>query len=175
MSRKCHDKKLRRTKATTDKPYHFTESGLDHIYLVGIVVYKCEECDEELPEIPNIAQLHDSIGEGLVKKPTLLTGPEIRFLRKNLGLLAADFGKYLDTTPVSVSRWETGEQEVSKENDKLIRYFYLRSKEEKINLRIKHPSVEQLSHVEKESKVMNMNVRVRPGSVTTEFVESVSA
>ncbi len=175
MNRKCHNKKMRKARATIDRPYHFVESGLDHIYLVGIPVYRCEECNEELPEIPNIAQLHDKIAEGLVRKPALLTGREIRFLRKNLGLLAVDFGKYLDTTSVSVSRWETGEQEISKENDKIIRYFYLRFKEEKINLRIKQPSVEQLSHVEKEVKALNMNVRVRPGGVTTEFVEAAAA
>src|SRR5207245_7852003 len=122
-----------------------------------------------IPEIPRIAQLHDKIAEGLTKKPSILIGPEIRFLRKNLGLLATDFAKYLDTTPVSVSRWETGDQ-ISKENDKLIRYFYLRFKEEKTNSRITQPSVEQLSHVGKETKVLNMNVRVRPHSVTTEFV-----
>jgi putative zinc finger/helix-turn-helix YgiT family protein len=174
MNRKCHDKRLRKGKATLEQPYHFVESGLDHIYLVGITVYRCDECNEELPEIPNIAQLHDKIAEGLVKKPSLLAGQEIRFLRKNLGLLAADFGKYLDTTSVSVSRWETGEQEISKENDKLIRYFYLRFKEEKTNLRIKQPSVEQLSHVEKEVKTLNMNVRVRPSGVTTEFVEAIA-
>jgi putative zinc finger/helix-turn-helix YgiT family protein len=171
----CHGKKPRKRKATMDQPYHFIESGLDNIYLVGITVYRCDSCEEELPEIPSIAQLHDKIAERLVTKPSILAGPEIRFLRKNLGLLASEFAKFLDTTPVSVSRWETGEQPVAKENDKLIRYFFLRYKEEKTNSRIRQASVEQLSHTDESAKALNMNVRVRPhGDVTTEFVEAVA-
>ena len=63
MSQKCHNKKMQRRKATIEHPYHFVESGLDHIYLVGIPVNYCEECKEELPEIPNVAQLHEKIAE----------------------------------------------------------------------------------------------------------------
>jgi putative transcriptional regulator len=161
---------MKKTKATVDRPYHFLESGLDNIYLAGITIHKCEECEEEIPEIPKIAQLHNNIAYGLLKKPALLSGPEIRFLRKNLGLLANDFGKFLGTTPVSVSRWETGEQEISKENDKLIRYFYIRFREEKTKLLIKEPSVTELSEVYNAAKDLNMNVTVRADRVTTEFV-----
>jgi putative zinc finger/helix-turn-helix YgiT family protein len=162
---------MQKTKATAERPYHFVESGLDNIYLVGIPVHVCEECGEQVPEIPKLAQLHDVIADGLLKKPALLNGQEIRFLRKNLGLMATEFAKYLCTTPVSVSRWETGAQEISKEHDSLIRYFYLRFKEEKTKLRIAQPSVAELSEIEKESKNLCMNVRVGPRSMKTEFAE----
>jgi putative zinc finger/helix-turn-helix YgiT family protein len=167
----CTCKKLRKRRASTEQPYHFIESGLDNVFLVGIVVATCVQCEEQIPEIPNISQLHDKIAETLVTKPAMLLGPEIKFIRKNLGLLAGDFAKYLDTTPVSVSRWENGEM-ISKENDLLIRYFYLRFKEEKTKSRIEQPSVHALGHTEKTSKQLNMNVKVRPNKLSAEFVDA---
>lgn len=56
----------------------------------------------------------------------------------------------------------------------MIRYFCLRFKEEKTKLRIKEPSVAALSKVEDEAKKLNMNVRVKRYSVTTEFVEAMA-
>jgi putative zinc finger/helix-turn-helix YgiT family protein len=166
---KCTKVKMQKRRANFERPYHFLESGLDNVFLVGINIYSCKDCNEELPEIPNISQLHDTIAGALVAKPVILTGSEIRFLRKNLGLKATELAKALDTTAVSVSRWETGEQEVGKENDKLIRYFYLRCKEEKTNHRIQGELVEQLSQVEHQSRALNMNVDVPHR--TAEFVE----
>lgn len=175
LCQKCNGKNMQRRKATHERPYHYTESGLETVFLAGITVYQCAGCAEEVPEIPNIAQLHDGIALTLVRKPALLSGADIRFLRKNLRLKATDFAAFLDTTPVSVSRWETGEQPVSKENDKLIRYFYLRYKEEMTNRRIQG-LVAQLGHVEQEPKALVMNVKVRPrGTMSTEFVESAAA
>ena len=154
-----------------DRPYHFVESGLDNVFLAGITIRTCAECGEQLPEIPNISQLHDKIAEAIATKPAELNAQEIRFLRKNLGLQAGEFANYLDTSPVSVSRWENG-GEVSKENDKLIRYFYLRFKEEKTKSRIEHALVEKLRHADKPSKPLHLNVRVKPGGVKAEFVET---
>jgi putative zinc finger/helix-turn-helix YgiT family protein len=167
----CSCKKFRKRKANPDQPYHFVESGLDNVYLVGITVNTCADCGEQLPEIPRISQLHDKIAETIVTKPAELSGAEIRFLRKNLGLLAHDFASYLETTPISVSRWENGEP-VSKENDKLIRYFYLRFKEEKTKNRIEPAFVEKMHHAEKSSKPLHMNVQIKPNSVKAEFVET---
>jgi putative zinc finger/helix-turn-helix YgiT family protein len=173
---KCEKKRMQRRKATHEKPYHYSESGLDNILLTGIYVYDCPKCAETVPEIPNMVQLHDKIAEGLVTKPDLLSGPEIRFLRKNLRLKASDFAEFLQTTPVSVSRWETGEQEVSKENDRLIRYFYLRKKEEITDRRIKQAWVGQLRPVEPQPKPLVMNVEVnRKGELSAVFAEAVAA
>jgi putative zinc finger/helix-turn-helix YgiT family protein len=166
---KCSKAKMLRHRATDERPYRFVESGLDNVFLVGINIHSCKQCNEEVPEIPNLSQLHDIIAEGLVAKPVTLTGAEIRFLRKNLGLKAGELAKALDTTDVSVSRWETGEQDVSKENDKLIRYFYLRAKEERSKHRIQRELVQQLSDVEHQQRPLNMNVDVP--HKTAEFVE----
>lgn len=173
----CDGKRMAKRRATHERPYHYAESGLENVLLSGIYVYECPQCAATVPEIPSIIQLHDKIAERLVTKPDLLIGPEIRFLRKNLQLKAADFAQHLETTPVSVSRWETGEQPVSKENDRLIRYFYLRYKEELTNRRIKEASVGQLRQAEPQpAKNLVLNVQVNSkGEMSTEFAEALSA
>jgi putative zinc finger/helix-turn-helix YgiT family protein len=172
LCQKCRGR-MRRRKASRVKPYHFSECGLENVYLVGIYLFECPRCGEQLPEIPNIVKIHDALGAVLVTKPALLDGREIRYLRKNLGLKAADFAEYLQTTPVSVSRWETGEQAVSKENDNLIRYFYLRYKEETTRRRFREALVERLRHIAREQRPLTLNVELGPrGMMSTEFVEA---
>lgn len=174
ICQKCRAR-MRRRKASTEKPYHYLECGLPNVFLVGVYLFECPGCSERLPEIPNIVQLHDRISAALVTKPTVLDGPEIRFLRKNLGLKAADFAEFLETTPVSVSRWETGEQPASKENDKLIRYFYVRYKEETTRRRIREALVERLRHIEREPRPLVLNVEIGPHGMYTELVEAAAA
>jgi putative zinc finger/helix-turn-helix YgiT family protein len=42
------------------------------------------------------------------------TGEAFRFIRKALGMRAADVAEVLGTTPETVSRWETGQREVDR-------------------------------------------------------------
>ena len=70
--------------------YHYTESGLDIVY-IETNVFRCKKCNESVAEIPNIYGLHELIAEKLVKKPFLLKGKEIIFIRKFLHLKAVEF------------------------------------------------------------------------------------
>jgi len=70
--------------ATARNPWHYTESGLSNIYLVGIEVVRDPETGEEEPVIPCIEDLHECIFLNLIKKPGPLTGREFRFLRRHL-------------------------------------------------------------------------------------------
>lgn len=74
-------------KRTLVKDYPYRESGLGNVYLQNIATYQCE-CGEKLVQIPVIDRLHDTIAYYLLKKPSLLTGEEFRFLRKWVGLTA---------------------------------------------------------------------------------------
>jgi transcriptional regulator with XRE-family HTH domain len=60
----------------------------------------------ETPTIPKIAQLHRKMGEILIAKPTGLSGPEIRFLRKSAGFPAKEFSALLGVTASHLSRVE---------------------------------------------------------------------
>ena len=103
--------------------HHYVESGLDNIILKGIEICKCS-CGEEIVIIPKIAQLNGLVGLGLIKKKALLTGKEIRFLRKNIGLTAKKLSSYLGVDNATISRWENGNQNIDKTNDRFLRLVY---------------------------------------------------
>ena len=67
-----------------NKPYHYTESGLDNVYIYNMPVVK-DVNGEEVIYIQKINLLHKAIAEGLIKKAGLLKGKEIRFLRSEMG------------------------------------------------------------------------------------------
>ncbi|MGD0736710.1 MAG: hypothetical protein ABR976_16385 [Terracidiphilus sp.] len=109
--------------ATAESPFHFVDSGLPNVYLVGIKYFVCE-CGSVVAEIPALKQMMQLIARDIVTSPFDLTGNEIRFLRKRLGKKAADYCRYLGFTPESLSRVENGKQAVSIQAQKLARLSY---------------------------------------------------
>lgn len=107
--------------ATRKAPYHFTQSGLKNVYLAGITVEVCEKCGIESPIIPQIEQLHKAIASVLAGKPDLLSGEEIRFLRKIAGFPANKFAALLMMDAATLSRAENGHQSLGASSDKLAR------------------------------------------------------
>ena len=109
-------------KATMAEPYRYQMSGLDNVFLAGIDVRRCGKCDVRVPVIPKIEQLHKEITKFLVFKKDLLTGKEIRFLRKNAGLAANQFAALLGLDPAHLSRVENGKLDnLGTATDKLVR------------------------------------------------------
>jgi transcriptional regulator with XRE-family HTH domain len=109
--------------ATIDSPYHFVDSGLENLYLVGIKYFRCK-CGQELADIPAIKQLLNLIARDVVEQPFALSGDEIRFLRKRLGKKQADFSKQLGLEIETLSRIENGHLPASERTDKFIRLYY---------------------------------------------------
>lgn len=103
--------------------YRYTESGLPNVWLVGVEVFECE-CGENFAFIPCIQELHKLIAHELITQENSLSGLEIRFLRKTMGLKAKDFAELLGVKNVSISRWEHGEFSPSELTDRFIRLFY---------------------------------------------------
>ena len=66
----------------TKQMYEYRECGLEGIGLSGIRTFTCVGCKMVFPEIPNVIRLHEVIAGRLMEKPSPLTGPEFRFLRK---------------------------------------------------------------------------------------------
>lgn len=104
--------------------YHYQESGLDNVYLEGTDVCQCPACKEEIVSIHAVPELHNLIGKALTEKKSMLTGREIRFLRKNAGLSAKKFAGMIGVDNATVCRWENGEQNHASQNDRLIRLVY---------------------------------------------------
>jgi len=114
-------KSTKRTVASTQSPYRFVESGLEHVYLSGIEVYVCPRCGSVHPVIPNISGLHQTVATALATKKGPLVGEEIRFLRKVAGLTAAKFAQLLLIKPETLSRAENNHQTLGPSLDKLAR------------------------------------------------------
>ena len=106
----------RLTRATTDYP----ESGLDNVKLVDVPVWECGNGHQEV-EIRKAEQLHGLLVNALISKPTALLGPEIRFLRKELGMSGRMFARHLGMTAEHLSRLETGRRTVSPPTSVLVR------------------------------------------------------
>jgi putative zinc finger/helix-turn-helix YgiT family protein len=113
------------------RPYHYTESGLDNVYLVGVPRFVCENGHETV-RIPRMVELHAVLAEAILKKPAPLTGKEMRFLRKQIGLLARDVAEELGVSAIQVSRWENGKSRIPVARDRLFRLLFLRRLEEQV-------------------------------------------
>lgn len=152
----CRVEKL----ATEKEPFHFTDSGLPNIYLVGIRYFVCE-CGEVVAEIPAVKQLMQVIARDLVTSPLDLTGAEVRFLRKRLGKRAADFSQYLGIEPETLSRVENGKQAASRQIQKLARIAYCVFSEEPALLECAKPilqaMIEEIKKGKKQRIVLGMD------------------
>ena len=110
--------------------YHYTESGLDNVYLDNVTIESCK-CGEESVVIPKIDELHAVIANLLLHKKTPLLGKEVRYLRKEMGLSGVDLGKLLGVSNVSISRWENGEESVGPQSERLVRVIYVQLMQER--------------------------------------------
>ena len=102
---------MKKRRATRDDPYCYRQSRLRELFLHGIDVYVCPTGHEEAPIIPRVTQLYTSLADEITKRPGLLRGDEIRFLRKQAGLAAQDFAQLIGVTPEHLSRVENGHKE----------------------------------------------------------------
>lgn len=104
--------------------WHYTESGLDNIFLEGVDVFRCSVCGEEIVSIPSMPKLNTVIGCILILKQSPLNGKEIRYLRKNMGYSAKKFAAALAIDKSTLSRWEHGVRPPSSSLDRAIRLLY---------------------------------------------------
>lgn len=138
--------------------YRYTESGLPNVFLMNIKVAVCEACGETYPIIPSILLLHESIAEALALKPVTLTGAEIKFLRKQLGMTAARWATYLKMDKASVSRLENAHNPVSRQTDALSRLLYFRLLEEKEDRHISENITSRIASVETDDDELGLKV-----------------
>jgi putative zinc finger/helix-turn-helix YgiT family protein len=139
--------------------YQYIESGLDNVFLNNIKVYSCRDCDAQVPVIPKILVLHNTIGYAIVSKKSLLSGAEAKFLRKNLRIKSQDWAKLLRSKKETISRWENGSQTIGLQSDLLIRYLYLRLIEEKTEIRFELKIAESLSEFNSDETAIIIDVK----------------
>lgn len=101
--------------------YRYTESGISNVVLQGIEVADCPKCGNSEVIIPRMAKLHRAIARALANSPARLTGEQLRFLRKHLGLSGDQLGRYLHTDKTKISKWERGQDRIGPATDRLVR------------------------------------------------------
>lgn len=104
--------------------YHYTDSGLDNVYLENGYTIHQTPYGEGI-SIANTAKLHRLIGDWLVSLPKALTGAELRFLRLELELTQRDLAAMLNQQEQAVRRWEKyRNKEINGSADYLLRALY---------------------------------------------------
>lgn len=124
-------------------PLHYTDCGLEDVYLVsGYEIEKTPYGDGL--SVKNLDQLHKAIGFYLVNGKKVLSGKELRFLRKQLDLTQSELGKFLGLSSQQVARWEKSENEISGPADLLVRAFFIEHAGGKLNLQKLAGSLEEV-------------------------------
>lgn len=99
--------------------YHYTECGLPDVWIEGLRVK--DDAGEEVIMIPNIGSLHKLISTEVVTSRGTLTGPELRYLRTEMGLTQTQLGELVHRERLTVSRWERGESTLDGATEAYIR------------------------------------------------------
>lgn len=117
---------------TEQQPYHYTECGLDNVFIYGMNPIT-DDKGEKVFSIPKINKLHKSITEDIVSKQAMIAGKELRFIRTRMGLTQSELAKIIHKDHQTVGRWEREETLIDQNAELIIRLLAI----EKLELRIK--------------------------------------
>lgn len=115
--------------ATTNVEYHYTQCGLDNVWLTNGYEITETPYGKSL-SIDDVEGLHTAITQALIDIARPLTGDELRFLRIHLDLSQKALGEYFGKSDQSVAKWEKSEM-VPKDVDYLIRHIIRQTINEK--------------------------------------------
>jgi putative transcriptional regulator len=107
--------------------YHYTDSGLDNVWLENGFTIENHPHYGELISITNVRGLHETIARWLIRQPRTLTGAEFRFLRTELDMSQRSLGDLLGVTEQAVAKWEKSRDKpvANKPAERLLRGVYL--------------------------------------------------
>ena len=71
--------------------------------------------------VPDAEELAAAVALALCFMPTRLTGAEVRFIRRVMGMTGQELAAAVEMDPATLSRWEHGKQEVGGWADKAVR------------------------------------------------------
>lgn len=113
--------------------YHYTESGLDYVYLAnGFDIRETER--GAMVSFVDLDGLHRAIGHFIVTERHRLSGAEMRFLRLELGLSQAALARLLGATERTVARWETGRNKPPLAAEGALRLLYQEHTEDRVQV-----------------------------------------
>ena len=164
-----------KTKILKGQTWHYTESGLDDVYMYNVEVRTCLSCDAKSPRLPRINDLHATIGRAVALQKTSLSGSEARFLRKHLGLQAKEWAVLLRLPAETLSRWENDKQVIGAQSDSLLRALYFLKLAEQGH-KIPDRTVEEMAAIVADSETLNVLINVdNPNVYSYRSVEQMAA
>jgi putative transcriptional regulator len=110
--------------AMTKKAYHYTESGLDWVYLVnGYEIHKTPH--GEGVSIQDLGGLHAYLAEIIISSQARIRGQELKFLRSLLDLSQSGLGRVIGLSRPTIARLESkGTTPIPGAADRVLRLFY---------------------------------------------------
>lgn len=127
--------------------YHYSESGLDNVFIEGIQPVLDDDGDEAII-IESINVLHAVIAEGIVRHTHSMSGKELRFLRTEMGLTQSELGGVVHVDRQTVARWEKEDTAIAPAAETVIRQLAI----ERLNLPLRD-GIETLSRSAKPASV----------------------
>jgi len=118
FERECYE--CKRTMIGRRENYQYTEVGLKSVTLTNVLVFHCK-CGAIVAELPAVGQLHFVVAFDLLRKATILSGEEARYLRKWVGYAASELAEATGYSKSIISRWENDRSKITKESDRLLR------------------------------------------------------
>ena len=104
--------------------YHYTECGLDNVYLVnGFSISK--DGNEEVILINDIHGLHQAIGIHIANKTGLLKGKEIKFIRTMFDVSPKTLGLMLGYDYQTILAWEKNKSPISVTADHFLKVLFM--------------------------------------------------
>lgn len=103
-----------------DKFYHYTECGLDNVFLVN----GCSVDKEGVLFIKDVLGLHRTIGYSLVHSGRKLKGKEIKFARHYMDLSQKTLGQILGVDYQTILLWEKGRGKITVMADKFLKLLF---------------------------------------------------
>ena len=102
----------------------YTESGLPNVWIRCARVK--DDAGEDAIIIPNINLQHKEIAKKIVTSAHALTGPELRFLRTEMGMTQAQLGERVQQKCLTIACWEKEESPLDGDAEKLVRKLAFR-------------------------------------------------
>lgn len=146
------------------RSYMYGGVGLTNICLLNQRVEVCSTCNTETPILKNPGKLHRAIGVAVALQPTVLTGSELRFLRRGAGYKTSELANRLSVAEGTYSKWENDKLPIGGNADRLARIAYLTALEKR------HP-VEYSNHV---MSVVEMEMSESPSFIIAINVDDLS-
>ncbi|WP_318482574.1 helix-turn-helix domain-containing protein [Photobacterium leiognathi] len=136
--------------------HHYTESGLDNIYLVNgyeITLVDGEECIS----YTGFEQIQRAIGVTICNQNSWMNAQQFKFLRKEFQLTQSALGRLLFCDRQSIARWEKSETAIPPLVDITLRALYLESIHEDSHVRLTIDSLAdaEIADLNKEIRIEN--------------------